>query len=267
MSRIRSVHPGFFVDEEVVGVSIPARLLLIGLGTEADDHGVFVWKPVVLKMRIYPADNLCVGALLDELEKAELVQRFQSEGKEFGVIRNFRKHQKPKFPKAHHPMPADFLYFIGLKEPIGGIDDGEGGLFGEISDQRRGEESSREENDSSILDRKDQIDQVVEIWNLAAKRQGWAKCFKVTDKRKKHIPQRIKSYGLDGIAEAIKKAESADQLIGNDPPKWFDFDFLVRSDDSIAKIMEGKYDRKFGGDKRSGWNFDNDGKGGGNAGR
>ena len=36
MSRIRSVHPELFTDEEFVELSMPARVLLIGLGTLAE---------------------------------------------------------------------------------------------------------------------------------------------------------------------------------------------------------------------------------------
>ena len=32
MSRIRSVHPGFFKDERLVSTSMAARMLFIGLG-------------------------------------------------------------------------------------------------------------------------------------------------------------------------------------------------------------------------------------------
>jgi hypothetical protein len=50
MSRIRSLHPGFFTDERLVTTSLEARLLFLGLGIEADDKGIFEWKPVTLKM-------------------------------------------------------------------------------------------------------------------------------------------------------------------------------------------------------------------------
>lgn len=80
---------------------------------------------------------------------------------------------------------------------------------------------------------------------------------KLTPKRETGIKQRIKSYGLDGVLKAIKRAGMAGMLTTDPPPKWFTIDFLFRSDDSIAKIMEGKYDERFN-DRRSGWNFDDD---------
>jgi len=52
LARIRSIHDGFFTDENLVSVSVFARLLFLGLGVQADDKGVFEWKPITLKMRM-----------------------------------------------------------------------------------------------------------------------------------------------------------------------------------------------------------------------
>ena len=114
MARIRSVHPGFFTDEDLVGTSLPARLLFIGLGIEADDKGIFEWKPITIKMRIFPADNVDVEALLSELVGSNSIRKFDENGKSFGAIRNFRKYQKPKTPNDIHPASAEILEFVGL---------------------------------------------------------------------------------------------------------------------------------------------------------
>jgi hypothetical protein len=114
MSRIRSVHPGFFTDENVVSVSLPARLALIGLGIEADDKGVFQWKEKTIKMRLFPADNIDVGALLAELVGEGLLIQFCVDGRQYGAIKNFRKHQRPKSPNDLFPATEDALRFVGL---------------------------------------------------------------------------------------------------------------------------------------------------------
>jgi hypothetical protein len=114
MSRIRSVHPGFFKDERLVQCSAFARLLFIGLGVEADDKGIFEWKPLTLKMTVFPADNVDVPALLEELAAADAIMRFEANGRPYGAIRNFRKYQKPKTPNDIYPMPdcvAEYVSF------------------------------------------------------------------------------------------------------------------------------------------------------------
>jgi len=111
MGRIRSIHPGLFTDEAFVSLSPSARLLLIGIWGEADDAGVFEWKPVTLKMRLFPADNVDVLALLGELESVNCVQKFEHEGRHFGAVRNFGKYQKPKHPSYRHFIPDNFQHF------------------------------------------------------------------------------------------------------------------------------------------------------------
>jgi len=111
------VHPGLFADEAFVSCSISARLLLIGIWTEADDKGIFEWKPLTLKMRIFPAENFDMPAMvgmLDELIAGNIIRRFDACGKTYGAVRNFRKFQKPKKPNDIHPMPDDIRKFVGL---------------------------------------------------------------------------------------------------------------------------------------------------------
>lgn len=114
MARIRSVHPGLFTDEAFMSCSTKARLLIIGLWVEADDQGVFEWKPVTLKARIFPADSFGVEELLEELEAQNIIKKFQHENKSYGAIRNFRKYQRPKSPNHKYFIPSNFRNYVGL---------------------------------------------------------------------------------------------------------------------------------------------------------
>lgn len=114
MARIRSLHPGIYTDEAWASVSLAARWLGMGLCTESDDNGVFEWKPVQIKMRVFPADTVSVPDLLSELLAAGIVQKFDDSGKPFGAIRNFCKYQRPRKPKAWFPLPDDMRAFVGF---------------------------------------------------------------------------------------------------------------------------------------------------------
>ena len=114
MARIRSIHPGFWTDEAVVSVCRDARLLLIGLWTQCDDKGVFEWKPIGLRMRIFPADQVDVVALLGELEQADLIRGFDAGGRRYGAVRNFVIFQRPKRPNNVYPLPQIVWTFTGL---------------------------------------------------------------------------------------------------------------------------------------------------------
>lgn len=114
MARIRSIHPGWFTDESWVSVSAYARILGIGIWTECDDQGAFEWKPVTLKMRIFPADNIDIDTLLAELEAADLIRRYSHDGKSLGLVKNFQKFQRPKKPNSIHFIPPEFRTYLGL---------------------------------------------------------------------------------------------------------------------------------------------------------
>lgn len=118
MARIRSIHPGLFTDEAFVSVSDAAQIFYIGLLTEADDQGVFEWKPVTLKMRLRPASLSPVDGLLVELETAQRIRRYEIGGRQYGAMRNFRKFQRPKSPNALHPTTDDIRIYVGLSPPI-----------------------------------------------------------------------------------------------------------------------------------------------------
>lgn len=89
-----------------------ARLLIIGLWTEAWDDGVFEWKPIVIKARLFPADACDISELLGELSNLGVIKKVERGGKPYGLIRNFRRFQRPKKPNSSGvvlPADADFL--------------------------------------------------------------------------------------------------------------------------------------------------------------
>lgn len=114
MARIRSIHPGFFSDEVIVTLSFPARLLLIGLLTECDDGGVFDWKPVTIKIRLFPVDNIDISSLLEELISAGTLRKEEVDGHKVGLVRNFAKFQRPRKPNYRFVIPSELRTYVGL---------------------------------------------------------------------------------------------------------------------------------------------------------
>lgn len=166
MSRIRSIHPGLFTDESFVSVSDAAQIFYIGLLTEADDQGVFEWKPLTLKMRLRPASLQPVNALLEELAVANRIAPYEVNGRKYGALRNFRKFQRPKFPNSVHPITESIRSYVGLSGPIteiDGVDDPTFPLNGETerdddaSFQRNAEKSFQMEEggESRRMEKKD----------------------------------------------------------------------------------------------------------------
>ncbi len=72
-----------------------------------------------LKMRLLPAANVDTGALLSELGAANAIRKVEVGGIHYGLVRNFRKYQRPKKPNSVHPLPDEFRTYVGLKKPSG----------------------------------------------------------------------------------------------------------------------------------------------------
>jgi hypothetical protein len=123
MARIRSIHPGLFTDEAFMEATPIARILMIGLWCEAFDDGVFEWKPVVLKARIFPADSFKLPEILEELERLNVIKRFEIAGKSYGVIRNFQRYQRPKKPNSSGVLSPQMAAYAGAtSEPVTELD-------------------------------------------------------------------------------------------------------------------------------------------------
>jgi hypothetical protein len=107
MARIRSIHPAILTDEAFMTLTVERPLaiaLLIGLWMEADDAGTFEWKPLTLKARILAAASDDIADLLAALVRNHFVRSFELNGRQYGVIRNFVKFQRPKAPIDSHPF-------------------------------------------------------------------------------------------------------------------------------------------------------------------
>lgn len=91
MAKIRGIKPEYWTDEDIVELSIPARLLFIGMWNFACDNGHLDDKPKQIKMRVLPADDVNVEELLEELVTNGRIIR------EKGTITilKFAQHQKP----------------------------------------------------------------------------------------------------------------------------------------------------------------------------
>lgn len=116
MARIRSIHPGLASDEIYMSMSMAAKAAWPLLWTECDDSGVFEWKPIVLKARIFPADNLDFAEILAEFLRLDCVRTEEVGGKPYGYIRNFGRYQRPKNPSFRFDVSPAMAKYTSSKE-------------------------------------------------------------------------------------------------------------------------------------------------------
>jgi hypothetical protein len=252
MARIRSLHPGFFTDEAVVTLSPQAQVFLMGLWTECDDQGVFEWKPITLKMRLLPATNADVGTLLSELATANAVKKVEVGGLQYGLVRNFRKYQRPKKPNSVHPLPEEFRTYVGLKLASGEPEEGEAGASSELSPQMeegggrmKGRSESNDSDRSASEPENTGEAAAFACWNEAAERHPrWPKAEKLTPARRTSLKARLREAGgLDGFRGVLERAERS-SFVRDEMHGW-SLDWFLKPA-NFTKVREGNYDRDRG---------------------
>lgn len=251
------MHPSIFTHEAWVSCSAFARLFYIGLWTDADDQGIFEWRPLQLKMRLLPADPVAAPDLLAELVAAGLIASFSVGSETFGAIKDFRKYQRPKRPNAIHPLPAEWRLYVAIDSDINILPD-EGDLFAsgngippksEIGSQmedeggRMKDEERGEANASVIQHPASESRLAFDAYNATALANGWAKANKLTDDRRRRIGARLKDCGgLGGWDDALRRASESPYLMGATHHKFeTTLDFLLQPS-SFTKLSEGFYD-------------------------
>lgn len=168
MARIRSVHPGLFTDERFAALSAGAQILLIGLWTEADDNGVFEWKPMTLKMRLLPLASVDIAALLEELLRADCIRKVEMEGNAFGLARDFGKYQKPRRRVVQHPFAEEHRAYVGQCPPERREEEGSEEEIGEKG-EGSGERAPPRDGDESELAMRLPAD-----WKIDEEMRQWA---------------------------------------------------------------------------------------------
>jgi len=116
MARIRTLKPDFWAHHKVAKLSRDARLLFVGLLSEADDEGRLVRSPKRLAGFLYPHDDGVEAPEVDgwlwELERCRLVQSYEVEGVWFIHVPGFTKHQRVSHPSDSRlppPPPMESL--------------------------------------------------------------------------------------------------------------------------------------------------------------
>lgn len=88
-------------------------------------------------------------------------------------------------------------------------------------------------------------EQVREIWNASAKPAGLPCVERLTDKRRAAVRTRLREPGRDEswVRRYVARIAATAFLRGESERGWrADFDWAFRSEDNIARVLEGKYD-------------------------
>lgn len=109
MARIRTIKPEFWTSEQILNLSIPARLLFIGLWNFCDDGGNHVASERTLKAEVFPSDDMDstnVRRMIDELSRQGLIVEYEVLGKSYWHVTGWQ-HQKIDKPNPKLPVFND----------------------------------------------------------------------------------------------------------------------------------------------------------------
>jgi hypothetical protein len=107
--RIRSIKPDVHLDEKLWDAEeksgLPLFRVFTGLWNYADREGRFEWRPRALKSVIMPYWNGDISNALEALHEAGLAIKYEVDGKLFGYLPNFNKHQAINKNEARSVIP------------------------------------------------------------------------------------------------------------------------------------------------------------------
>ena len=106
MARNRIVKKELYCDNCMIELEIPQRFMFIGMTNFADDEGIHLNNPKVLKADIFPADDIKVSYIEKALLKmANLGLIVFNEDRSLYRIKNWKLHQK-----INRPYPSKYTF-------------------------------------------------------------------------------------------------------------------------------------------------------------
>lgn len=91
------MKPDIWDDDAIGAVSIPARLLFLGLITQADDDGYLPGTPKWIGSKIYPYDDAVgikdISTWIKELAEVGLICSYEVDGRSYIWLPNWKNHQ------------------------------------------------------------------------------------------------------------------------------------------------------------------------------
>ena len=108
------IDPSFWEDEKLGSCEPVARLLFMGLISQADDDGRLKGHPSLLRSIIFPYDDSITAELIEIWltkladNEHQLIKRYEVDNQKYIFITNFKKHQTINKPqKSKLPPPSD----------------------------------------------------------------------------------------------------------------------------------------------------------------
>ena len=270
--RARNIKPGFFTNEDLAEVSIPARYLFAGLWCMADREGRLEDRPKRIKGEIFRFDSIETEPLLKELSAFHFIIRYEVDGRKFIWIPKFSSHQSPHYqekPSIIPPSQQEKSFIDDNKNPGKSFDDDNENPGKSFDDDSENPEQTPEKSflkrgvispDSLIPDSLIPDSQIQK--RDSAKKpphstspsldlpKMWAtlcpslpQIRELTRKRTEKINLRITEHPDPAFwAEVFRLIEISSFCKGENDRGWkASMDWIIDNQDNAIKVLEGKY--------------------------
>lgn len=261
--RIRALKPGFFLNEQLAELSPWHRLCFAGLWCCADREGRLRDRPKRLKAEIFPYDDLDMNRLLWDLTHAGFIIRYQTGGHPYLYIPTWSEHQHPRNDEAQSDLPA---YAAGTERP-GGPDvttypaerpaehlddqvvpvtatDASLSRHAAVTAARMGNGDLETGQVVTPPPKRAaaqpcRVSDLMDLWN-ATTTPPLPRCRELTDGRRQKIRARLRKRPLFAEwREAFEFVATHAFYRGENDRQWVaDFDWVIKNDTVIAKILE-----------------------------
>lgn len=111
--RIRTIKPEIALDEDLWNLckampGAPVFQVYAMLWCHADREERFEWRPQALRVLCSPYWDGDFSGLLDAFERGGFIQRYEVDGKQYGIVRNLKRHQafNSREPESKLPPPS-----------------------------------------------------------------------------------------------------------------------------------------------------------------
>ena len=224
------IDPNMWQSEDFGKLSLLAKIVFIGLFSNADDEGRGRANPVFLKSILFPYNE---GMRSADIEKAlcEISSNmsaifYSCDGSNYYSLYSWNRWQKIDKARSSE-LPAFEEDNPNIRRIF---DEGSTKASRKVSPKRI--EDNRKEKEEKRI-------RIKEIYNLTCTNLPQVK--KITDKREKAIDKFLNEFTESQFGEICKIANTSNFLTGKNDRGWkADFDFLMRTD-KATNILEGKY--------------------------
>jgi len=222
MARIRTIKPEYFRHEVLQDLerNNPGKypmLVFAGLWTLSDKAGRFEWRPRQIKLDILPFLDFDMDETLSILSEANFIQKYEVNGKDYGLIPSFKDHQRINGKELQSPEK--------YPEPLENQKGSTGEAHGKQprSQERKGKGKERNGYNKTSLPENFEISDRVRKWAV--------------EKKHNHLEEHLESFKLKCTSKDYKYKDWDAAFMNAIRDNWAKIDNTVQSREPPSSVI------------------------------